>query len=73
MTRAELTGAIKALNAAKSPKRKEALRAMLVKEHPEKEVAKVLADLASYPDWAAGADLDAPPADDQVAKKRAKR
>lgn len=59
ITRADMCGALKVLNASGIKDRKKHLHAMLVAEHPVKEVAKVLADLTSYPEWSARLDLEA--------------
>lgn len=60
ITREQLCGAIKLINANRLLPRRDHLRKLLGAEHSEREVAKVLADLESYPDWVAGANLDAP-------------
>lgn len=60
VTRADMRGALKVLNATNTQGRREALTAMLGKEHSPKDVKKALADIESYPEWAARLDLDAP-------------
>ena len=58
VTRADIQGALKLLNAMNTKSRKLALTAMLSKEHSPKDVKKALADLASYPEWTARMDLE---------------
>ena len=58
ITRADIVGALKVLNAGNIPDRKKNLKAMLSKEHSAKDVAKVLSDLDSYPEWSARMDLE---------------
>lgn len=58
ITRAEISGALKMLNATETPDRKRNLKSMLSVEHNAKDVAKVLSDLDSYPEWAARMDLE---------------
>lgn len=62
ITRADISGALKLIHANNLPDRKGTLTKMLAKEHGAKDVAKVLADLESYPEWAARRDLDEPAA-----------
>lgn len=59
ITRADIAGALKVLNANEIKDRKKHLHAMLLKEHPLKAVTKVLADLQTYPEWSARMDLEA--------------
>lgn len=59
ITRADIAGALKVLNANEIKDRKKHLHAMLLKEHPLKAVTKVLADLHTYPEWSERMDLDA--------------
>jgi len=58
VTRADITGALKVLNATDTKNRKAALTAMLAKEHSPAQVEKAMADLPSYPEWAARMDLE---------------
>lgn len=58
ITRADITGALKLLNANNLKDRRAHLKKMLEVQHTPKDVAKALADLESYPDWAARLDLD---------------
>ena len=60
VTRADIQGALKVLNATETKGRKAALKAMLGKEHSPAQVTKALADLDSYPEWAARMDLEEP-------------
>jgi hypothetical protein len=53
ITREQITGAIKVLNAAAIRPRRPALRGMLAKEYASAEVEKVMADLGQYPEWGA--------------------
>ncbi len=62
ITRADIAGALKVLNATNSTNRRAAIEAMLTAEHPEREVKRALRDLENYPGWIARAELDAPPA-----------
>ena len=62
ITRADITGALKVLNANNISDRRAHLGAMLAKEHTAADVARVLTDLESYPEWAARLDLEAAPA-----------
>lgn len=62
ITRADITGALKLLHANNISDRRGHLQNMLAKEHSPKDVAKVLSDLESYPEWAARTDLDTAPA-----------
>lgn len=59
ITRAEICGALKMLNANNVPNRRGHIQNMLAAEHTAKDVAKVLQDLESYPEWSARADLEA--------------
>ena len=58
ITRADISGALKLLNANEIKDRKKHLHAMLIKEHPPKAVDKVLSDLQTYPEWSARLDLE---------------
>ncbi len=58
VTRADISGALKLIHANNIPNRRGHLQNMLAKEHGPKDVAKALADLESYPEWAARTDLD---------------
>jgi len=60
ITRADITGALKLLHANNISNRRGHLQNMLAREHSAKDVAKALADLASYPEWGARTDLDVP-------------
>lgn len=60
ITRADVAGALKVLNANDLQGRKGHIEKMVRKEHPERHVQKVLMDLESYPEWHARTDLDAP-------------
>lgn len=58
ITRADISGALKLLNANEIKDRKKHLHAMLLVNHPIKAVGKVLSDLSTYPEWAARMDLE---------------
>lgn len=58
ITRADIAGALKVLNANGIKDRRKHLTAMLTVEHPVKSVSKALADLPSYPEWQARMDLE---------------
>jgi hypothetical protein len=58
MTRAEVSGAILALNATNTKNRAAVLRPILAAKLGPKAVERVLADLKSYPEWAARMDLE---------------
>lgn len=76
ITRGDVAGALKVLNATGSRDRRGALKAMLGKEHGPRDVERALADLESYPEWSAGAHLDPaapPPASAPAAGREAKR
>ena len=77
ITRSQVVGALKVCNANNVTNRRGFLQNMLAAEHSIKDVAKVLNDLASYPEWAARADLEpaAPAVDAPVgdALKRKKK
>ena len=60
VTRADIQGALKLLNATNTKDRKAALTKMLSAEHGAKDVRKALADLETYPEWAARMDLETP-------------
>ena len=76
ITRADISGALKFIHANNLPDRRGLLTKMLSKEHGAKDVAKVLADLESYPEWASRTDLDVAPAPSvlppKVSKARAR-
>ena len=59
ITRADVQGAIKVLNASNTKGRREKIKAMLSAEHSLKDVDKILNDLESYPEWMARIDLEA--------------
>lgn len=62
VTRADVAGALKVLNAVEHKDRRGALRAMLGKGGARpSEVDRVFGDLESYPEWVAGAHLDSTP------------
>ncbi len=61
ITRADISGALKLIHSNNITNRRGYLQNMLAKEHSAAEVAKVLADLESYPDWASRTDLDVAP------------
>lgn len=61
ITRADISGALKLIHANDLQDRKGHLVKMFSKEHPAKDVAKILSDLASYPEWATRTDLDVIP------------
>ncbi len=61
ITRADISGALKLIHANNITNRRGYLQNMLAKEHTAAEVAKVLADLESYADWASRTDLDVAP------------
>ncbi len=70
VTRGDIAGALKVLNATNTPDRKGALRAMLTKEHAPKDVEKALSDLGTYPAWGERMDLEpAAPAELGPAKR----
>lgn len=75
ITRADITGALKLLHANNIVNRRGHLQNMLAKEHTARDVAKVLSDLESYPEWAYRKDLDASsaPSGDTAVPKPAKR
>lgn len=73
ITRADISGALKLIHSNNIPDRKGALTKMLSKEHGAKDVAKVLADLESYPEWATRLDLDVAPIPVLPAKVSKKR
>lgn len=58
MTRAEISGALQVLNAGNTKNRGSAIKAMLAPKFAPKVVDRILADLKSYPEWAARMDLE---------------
>lgn len=60
VTRADIQGALKVLNANDMKNRRAALTVMLEKEHAPRDVKKALADLDTYPEWTARMDLEEP-------------
>jgi hypothetical protein len=72
VTRADIQGALKVLNATGTKNRRAALTAMLTKEHSPAQVTKALADLESYPEWSARLDLEEGAPAPIPAKKKAK-
>lgn len=58
ITRSQVAGALKMLNANNTPNRRGHLQNMLAAEHNAKDVQKALRDIESYPEWSARADLD---------------
>lgn len=60
ITRADIAGALKLLNANNTPNRRGWLQNMLKAHHPQKYVDKALADLESYADWGPRVDLETP-------------
>lgn len=58
ITRADIAGALKVLNANSLKDRRTHLANMLKAEHPQRIVDKALLDLESYPEWHARTDLD---------------
>ncbi len=76
ITRADISGALKVLNANEIKDRKSHLEKMLSGAHSPKDVAKVISDLKTYPEWSARLDLEATepdPAAEAVPKKRKKK
>lgn len=59
ISRAEVSGAIQILNLQEANDRKLQMERLLRLNHSDKEVAKILADLDSYPEWIAKKSLDA--------------
>ena len=62
ITRADIAGALKLLNANNIANRRGHLQNMAAAEHPPLEVTKILSDLESYKLWAPRMDLEAAPA-----------
>ena len=62
ITRADISGALKVLNANNVKDRRKHLAEMIAKEHTQKDVDAVMDDLSSYPAWNARLDLELPPA-----------
>lgn len=60
ITRADIVGALKLLNANEVKDRLRHLRTMLEKEHSARDVKKAMDDLESYPEWQMRRDLDTP-------------
>lgn len=58
MTRAEISGALQALNAQNVRNRAQALQPMLAAKMAPAAVNRILADLKSYPEWSARLDLE---------------
>lgn len=58
ITRADISGALKVLNATNTKNRRAAIETMMLKEHTALQVARALDDLPSYPDWQARLDLE---------------
>lgn len=58
MTRAEISGALQVLNANGTRNRAKAVQAMLSPKFAAPVVNRILADLKSYPEWAARLDLE---------------
>lgn len=77
ITRSMISGAIRLLNANATPNRRGWLFNLLRAEHSERDANKALKDLDSFPEWAAGAALDAvaaaPEADAPMVAKKKKR
>ncbi len=74
ITRTHVAGAIKLCNANNVPNRRGFIQNMLAAEHTAKDVAKVLADLHTYPEWSERADLDAvAPVDEAALPAKKKR
>ena len=65
ITRADIQGALKVLNATNTKDRRSAIKAMVRAEHTPNDVDKILSDLVSYAGWGARIDLEpkAPSAD----------
>lgn len=58
ISRAEVSGAILILNLQEAKDRYAQMEKLLRVSHPDKEVAKIMSDLSSYPEWTRRADLD---------------
>jgi len=58
ITRADIAGAIKLLHANNIVNRRGHIHNMVSAEHPAHHVAKVMADLDSYPGWSDRPELD---------------
>lgn len=58
MTRGEISDALQALNATNTKDRAAAIRAMFLPKYAPHLVERVVADLKSYPEWAARMDLE---------------
>lgn len=68
ITRSQVAGALKLLNANNVTNRRGQIQNMLAaEEYSAKDVAKVMGDIESYPEWAARVDLDSAPAGDPAA------
>jgi len=63
ITRADITGALKVLNAGNMKDRRAHLSTLLLTAHRPQDVAKALADLHTYPDWVSRLDLETAAAD----------
>lgn len=59
ISRAEVSGAIQILNLQEAKDREAQMERLLRLNHSDKEVAKIMMDLNSYPEWIRRADLDA--------------